>query len=65
MKITDKNLGVCELERSTVDSFVEGGWSDTFKRHLTEIEIDYINENYRGEIQEYAWEKGITTNRWG
>ena len=62
MKITDKNLGVCELEicvkRSTVDSFVEGGRSDTFSRHLTEIEIDFINENYREEIQEYAWENG-------
>ena len=58
MKISDNNLGICELQISAVDSFVEGGWSDTFLRHLTDIEVDLINEQYRGEIQEYARENG-------
>lgn len=55
-------LGTVEISinvrRSTVDSFVEQGFSETLDRDLTDLELDYINDHYTAEIQEYAWENG-------
>jgi len=62
MKIIDKTLGTIEakvdVRRSTVDSFIQEAWSETFDRALTDLELDYLNDHYSAEIQEYAWENG-------
>lgn len=62
MRINDKTLGSLDLticiKRSAVDSFAEAGYSETFDRELTDIELDYIQDRYNAEIQEYALENG-------
>jgi hypothetical protein len=62
MIINDKTLGKCEVEieyaRSTVDCYIGRGYSLTFDRELTDIELDYLQDHYSGDIQEHAWESG-------
>lgn len=66
MKLKDKTLGDLEvtvcIKRSAVDSFIEEGHSLTFDRELTDLELDYLNDHYNAEIQEYAYMNGSSSH---
>lgn len=63
MKLQHHILGTCEVEVnvdpfSSVDSFLESGFSVSLNRDLTDSELDQLQNMYEAEIQEYSWENG-------
>lgn len=62
MRIKNTKYGDLELEiqvaPSTVDSYILSGWSITYGYHLNDSQLDYLQEKYNAEIQQYAWENG-------
>lgn len=67
MKIKDQILGECEVEIShgrisSVDSFLESGYSSTLDRELTDEELDRLQGEYEAEIQEISYGGGHSPN---
>jgi hypothetical protein len=66
MIIVDKVLGECALDifvgESTVDSFVEYGYSFALHRKLTDDEVLDIQDNFIAEIQMWAYTEGGSKN---
>lgn len=67
MKLTNTRYGEIEVEishgrESCVDSFITSGYSITLDRELTDDELDYLQDEYAGEIQMESWEGGYSRN---
>ena len=60
-------LGECELEiehgrYSSVDSYLAKGYSLTLDRELTDTELDWLQNEYAGEIQDESYSNGYSPN---
>lgn len=49
---------VIQVERSTVDSFIADAYSHSLGRHLTDDEMDELQNEFAGEVQDYSWNNG-------
>lgn len=58
----DPRLGTCYVEvypeYSAVDSFIARGYTERYERELSEEELEYLQNQYTGEVQAYSMEIG-------
>lgn len=67
MRLNNTKYGTVELEiqhgrTSSVDSFIGAAYSETLDRELTDSEVEELNEEYTGEVQEYSYSEGFCAN---
>ena len=67
MTFTSQRFGIVEVDIhidrfSAVDSYIEGAYSETLDRLLTDDEVELLNEDHTDIVQQYAWESGETRN---
>jgi hypothetical protein len=67
MTLRSATLGTCDVvvrisDVSAVDSYLYSGYAED-GRALTDAELDELQREFEAEIQMYAWESGLTSNK--
>lgn len=63
MRLDSEKFGVCDAQIyvdsfSSVDSFIKSAYSEKLDRELTDDELLELQEDFEGEVQEYAYMNG-------
>jgi hypothetical protein len=66
MKLNSKVLGECDVViriwDSAVDCYIESGYGE-YGFELSEEELEQLQKEFEAEVQAYAWESGLTSNK--